>query len=169
MNKLKPAILGGLLVGFLSAIPFVNIGNACCCLWALLGGALASLLYIKASPSRVTAGDGAILGVLAGVIGAAIYIVVGIPLNIFLGPTIIRLINGLVWAALNPQQRMLMRQMQAGQTVIAIILKGLIWAILLVVFSTIGGLLGVPIFEKRKGGADAPPPQNFGGGYGAAA
>jgi len=42
MNKLKPAVLGGLVVGILSAIPFVNY---CCCLWAIGGGLLAGMLY----------------------------------------------------------------------------------------------------------------------------
>jgi len=38
----------------------------------------------------------------------------------------------------------------------------------LIGFSTIGGLLGITIFEKRKGDAPPPPPQGFGAtpGYG---
>ena len=40
MNKFKPALLGGLVVGILSSIPFINY---CCCIWAIGGGGLACL------------------------------------------------------------------------------------------------------------------------------
>src|SRR5438477_7824653 len=84
-NKMKPAIIGGIVVGVLSAIPFVNIVNLCCCFWALLGGAIATNLYVKASPTPVKPGDGAVLGLMAGVVGALIYIVIGIPLGFLFG------------------------------------------------------------------------------------
>ncbi len=163
-NKLKPAIIGGVVVGLLSAIPFVNFVNVCCCLWAILGGALAAHLYIKASPTPVKTGDGAVLGLLAGVVGAVIYIVIGIPLAILVGTTMIALVSRMI-ENVNPGQAEMMRQqMAAGQTVIGAILRGLFTAFMLIVFSTVGGLLGVAIFEKRKGSADMPPPpQGFGG------
>ena len=170
-NKLKPAIIGGIVVGLLSAIPFVNIVNVCCCFWAILGGALATYMYIKASPNPVKAGDGAVLGLLAGVVGALIYIVIGIPLGIVMGKTMIGLISGFM-ESVDPRQAEMMRAQMAAQTIVTQILRGLFSAFLLLIFSTIGGLLGVPIFEKRKGGPDLPPPpQGFSGqpspgGYG---
>jgi len=170
-DKLKPAIIGGLVVGLLSAIPFVNLLNICCCLWAILGGALASHLFIKASPTPVKPGDGAVLGVLAGVVGGLIYLVVGIPLAIALSGVI----NAFILSMLANADPAMARQMRAqimSQTIIGKILYGFVWAILLIVFSTVGGLLGVAIFEKRKGDVP-PPPQGFGGapggGYGSAA
>src|SRR5437660_2320519 len=163
-NKLKPAIIGGLVVGLLSAIPFVNLLNVCCCLWAILGGALASYIYIKATPTPVRAGDGAILGLLAGVVGAAIYIVIGIPINILLRGTMNAILLSM-FERVNPAQVEMMRAMMTEQTVLSVIIRGLFGAFLLLIFSTIGGLLGIPIFEKRKGDATPPPPpQSFGGG-----
>ena len=41
-SKLQPALLGGLLIGVLSALPFVSVLNGCCCLWVILGGVLTS-------------------------------------------------------------------------------------------------------------------------------
>ena len=73
MNKLKPALLGGLIVGLLSAIPVVNY---CCCIWGIGGGGLASFLYMKSSPTKINPGDGAMLGGLAGVIGALLYLII---------------------------------------------------------------------------------------------
>src|SRR5262245_52609073 len=85
-NKMKAALLGGLIVGVLSVIvaqiPFVS---ACCCLWGIGGGAVAGLIYIKGSPIRVSVGDGAMVGALAGVVGAVIYMIIGIPIALFIG------------------------------------------------------------------------------------
>jgi hypothetical protein len=41
-SKLQPALIGGLVTGVLSALPFVNILNACCCLWVVTGGVVAA-------------------------------------------------------------------------------------------------------------------------------
>ena len=158
-NKLKPALIGGVLLGLLSAIPVVNLVNVCCCLWALIGGLLASYLYIKNSPVPASAGDGAILGALAGLVGAVIVVVIGIPISIIAGgitrELLIRLIENV-----NPGQAEAIRiQMEASSTIAGAIVNGIILAVLLVIFSTIGGLLGVPIFEKRKGSIPPPPPQ----------
>jgi len=158
-NKLKPALIGGVLLGLLSAIPVVNLVNICCCLWALIGGLLASYLYIKNSPVPASAGDGAILGALAGLVGAVIVVVIGIPISIIAGgitrELLIRLIENV-----NPGQAEAIRiQMEAGSTIAGAIVNGIILAVLLVIFSTIGGLLGIPIFEKRKGPIPPPPPQ----------
>ncbi len=160
-NKLKPAIIGGVVLGILSVIPFVNWVNICCCLWAILGGLLASYLYIKNSPVPASAGDGAILGALAGLVGAVIAVVIGIPLSILMSGVMTRMIISLL-ESINPSQAEMMRtQIEAGQTVVGAIVNGLILAVLLVVFSTLGGLIGIPIFEKRKRDVMNPPPQNF--------
>ena len=157
-SKLKPALIGGVIVGLLSAIPFVNLLNFCCCLWALLGGALASNLYIKRSPTPAGPGDGAVLGLLAGVIGAAIYIVIGIPLGLLTSGVMVSLMSGLISNMEPSQAEAIREQFASSQTIAGAIVNGLITAVLLVVFSTIGGLLGIPIFEKRKGVPPPPPP-----------
>jgi hypothetical protein len=160
-NKLKPAIIGGVVLGILSVIPFVNWANICCCLWAILGGALASYLYIKNSPVPATAGDGAILGAMAGLVGAVIAVVIGIPVSILMNGVMAAIVVSLM-ESINPSQGEMVRTWLAtGQTVVSAIVNGLILAVLLVVFSTLGGLIGVPIFEKRKRGVVPPPPQNF--------
>jgi hypothetical protein len=157
-SKLKPAIIGGVVLGLLSAIPFVNFLNTCCCLWAILGGLLASYLYIRESPLPARTGDGAIMGLLAGAVGAAIYIVVGIPLSIVMGGFVAGLVGHLMENIDPAQAESVRRQVEASQTVLRAIINGIITAILLVAFSTIGGLIGIPLFEKRKGAISVPPP-----------
>jgi hypothetical protein len=167
-NKVKPALIGGVLLGLLSVIPFVNALNVCCCLWAILGGMLASYLYIKNSPVPATPGDGAILGALAGVIGAVISIILGIPINYAMGPRMRNLLLGLVENMDRQQAEMMRRQLEmSGDSVAALIINALILGFLLFIFSLIGGLIGAALFEKRKGGATPPPPPPMTGGPGA--
>lgn len=166
-NKLKPAVIGGVVLGILSVIPFVSAANLCCCLWAILGGMLATQMYVKNSPTPVSAGDGAILGAIAGVVGGIIAFVLGVPISYAMGPTMRNLMVSLI-ENMDPQQaEMMRRQFEAsGDAIAPLIIQGLVVSVLLFLFAIIGGLLGVPIFEKRKGGAPPPPPINVGGSVG---
>jgi hypothetical protein len=147
-NKLKPALLGGLIVGVLSAIPFINY---CCCIWSIGGGALAAYLYIKSSPVPVGTGDGAMVGGLAGVVGAVIYLILGLPIAILFG-----------MAAMQDSLNRSGVELPFSGTLLMIV-AGIVGAIILALLATLGGVIGVAIFEKRKGdGLAPPPPQNFG-------
>lgn len=169
-NKVKPALIGGVLLGLLSVIPFVNALNICCCLWAILGGMLASYLYVKNSPTPATAGDGAIVGALAGIIGAVISIILGIPINYAMGPTMRNLIVSLFESVDRQQAELMRRQLElSGDSIAGLIVNALIGAVLLFFFSVIGGLIGTALFEKRKGGPVPPPPPAAGGPGGFAA
>ena len=48
MSRFQPALLGGVVIGVLSGLPFVNIGNCCCCLWVVAGGVLTVYLQQQA-------------------------------------------------------------------------------------------------------------------------
>jgi len=157
-NKLKPAIIGGVVIGILSIIPIVNLGNICCCLWAILGGLLATYLYVKASPLPASPGDGAILGAIAGAVGGVIVIILGIPISIVAGGITRELFVRLMESVNPSQAEMIRAQMAAGSTVAGAVVNGIVLAVCLVIFSTLGGLLGVPIFEKRKRDSVLPPP-----------
>jgi uncharacterized protein YneF (UPF0154 family) len=146
MNKFKPALLGGLIVGLLSAIPILNY---CCCVWAIGGGGLASYLYIKSSPTRVNTGDGAMLGGLAGLIGAVLYLIVGVPISYFVG-------------AAQMEEAMARMNVELPFTGFLLFLGvGLLIGLFLLVLSVIGGLIAVPVFEKRTDAPPPPPPQDF--------
>jgi hypothetical protein len=164
-NKLKPAIIGGVVLGVLSIIPIVNLVNVCCCLWAILGGLLASHLYVKSSPTPASAGDGAIVGALAGLVGGVLVIFPGILIS-YLASGLMAGIMVSIVESLNPAQAEAVRVQMEAQSIAGHIVNAFILAILLIVFSTLGGLIGIPIFEKRKGNATPPPPQNYGGGPG---
>src|SRR4029079_2406080 len=142
MTKLKLARVGGLIVGILSAIPFLNY---CCCIWGIGGGLLAGMLYIKSAPMPVKVGEGAVVGVLTGIVGAVLYFIIGVPIAYFLSGA--QLEETLTRAGVQLPG--------AVSGLLVFICYGLIIGIILFVLSIIGGLISVPIFEKRK---DAPPP-----------
>jgi hypothetical protein len=146
MNKLKPALLGGLIVGLLSSIPIIHY---CCCFWGIGGGFLAGFLYIKSAPAPVRAGDGAVIGALAGVIGGLLFFVVGFPVAYFLS---------------GAQMEEALARANVDMPISGLplfIVAYLVGAIFLLVLSVIGGLISVPIFAKRKDGVPPAPPQQF--------
>jgi hypothetical protein len=151
IDKLKPALLGGLIAGILSVIPIVS---TCCCLWAILGGMLATFLYIKSAPAPVTPGGGAGIGAMAGAVGALIYLIIGLPIQVYFGTA---------------QMEDVFRRsgVEVPLSGLALVLLGVFFvAVLILIFTTLGGVLAVPIFEKRKGTPPPPPPQDFGAGPG---
>lgn len=180
-DKMKPAMIGGAIVGILSVIPVVSAVNACCCAWAIIGGLVATYMYVKGSTVPASIGDGAVVGAIAGVIGAVIYVVLGIPVGLLTQNAGMNAMVGIMERA-NPEmaeqmraQAEAMQNMGTGQLLVAMIPGLLIGAVMLIIFATIGGLIGIPLFEKRKGGAAGappPPPPNFGGtggGFGSGA
>jgi hypothetical protein len=160
-DKIKPALMGGGALGLLLVITvlissFVPFIGCCNCLWPIAAGVLATMFYVKGSSTPATVVDGAIIGALAGVIGGLIYLVIGLPLSY--------LINGV--EVMDAQ----MRQFNPNFPIAGVVLLfvgGIIGFVIFVILSTLGGVIGVPIFEKRKSTIDTPPPpQDFGAGPG---
>lgn len=166
-DKLKPALIGGAIAGLLSVIPLVSALNICCCAWAIIGGAAATYLYVKSSPNPATAADGATLGALAGLVGALIYVVLAVPIGLITGGAMtammvraMRGVNPSMARAIEMQAEM-MRHESIGYRLGRLFVSAIISGIILAVFSTLGGLLGVTFFGKRKVGNVPPPPPQF--------
>ena len=77
-SVLKPAFLGGVALGVLSALPLVN---CCCLLWLGGGGLLAVFLLRQDYAGEITAGLGAKAGFLAGMIGALFWQILELPIS----------------------------------------------------------------------------------------
>ena len=158
-NKLKPALIGGGALGLLlvltviiASIPVIRFVGCCNCLWPIGAGLIATMLYVKGSPIPATAMDGAIVGALSGVIGGLIYMVIGLPISFFINGT----------EAMDAQIRQVSPDFPVTGAVL-LILGGIVGFMIFIVLATIGGLIGVPLFEKRKGNINPPPPPNVGG------
>jgi hypothetical protein len=154
----QPALLGGLMMGVLSALPIVNIGN-CCCLWVIGGGVVAAYLLQGSHPQPISAGDGALVGLLAGLFGAVVWLVVSIPLNMALGPFQRRLFERILENAqdIPDNMRALFEGTATGAAMgIAYLVQFVVWLCIGAVFSTLGGLLGAAIFKKKLPPSAAP-------------
>jgi hypothetical protein len=162
-GRLQPALYGGLVIGVLSALPVVNLGNCCCCLWVVAGGALAVYLRQQNTPYAVSSSEGLLTGLLAGLIGGVIAAAISIPLMMVMGPFQERMVETIMNSRSDiPQEsrdmieRMIRRNAGFGAAAFVI---SLAWHVLTgAIFGMLGGLLGVAVFKK-----DLPPPPPPGG------
>ncbi len=158
-STLQPAFIGGLVTGVLSALPIIAGGNLCCCLWLVSGGMVAAYFLQQNQSTAIAAADGAVVGLLAGLIGAFVYLVVSIPVAILMAPFEQRVIERLAESMENvpPQLRS-----YAGRPIAVGVRTIVGFGFMLVlgaIFSTLGGLLGAAIFAKKSppGVIDVPP------------
>ena len=150
---LMPAVWGGLLIGVLSALPIVGAANLCCCMWVIAGGMVAAYVLQSNTPQAITTGDGALVGLLAGIIGAVVHTVVSLPIHALAGGVTQRILQQIVSSA--PDIPDNVRQMidsmgaSAGLTVAAMALGFIFWLFCGAIFAARGGLLGAVFFKKK--------------------
>ena len=159
----QPALIGGLAGGVLSALPLISGGNLCCCLWIVSGGAIAAYVLQQNQTAPIVASDGALVGLLAGIAGAFVYLVVSVPINLLVAPLEQRIFQRLAETMNNmpPEFREYATRSTSGGVRAAMAVFSFMFMLLLgAVFSTIGGLLGVLIFARKTqpGVIDVPPP-----------
>lgn len=165
-GMLKPALIGGVLLGILSVIPVISLGNCLCCAWVIGGGALASYLYVKSSPVGVTLGRGVAIGFLAGAIGALVDTLFWIPLQVLLthlgmgaGEEIQQMLEQI--PQFPPELKRTVLSVLAGGKgigVLVVIIGALSKLVIYSLVAMIGGALGVAIFEKRDTRNQTPGP-----------
>jgi hypothetical protein len=158
-GRLQPILLGGLFIGVLSALPVINAGNCCCCLWIVAGGVLAVYLRQQNLARQVDAAEGALVGLLAGLVGGILAAILSIPVQMLLGPIqqewMSRILAGN--PDIPPEMRGMMEQMAGGAAMQAA--NAVLSIIFSVAFGMIGGLLGVAIFKRNAPPQQPPPPQ----------
>ncbi len=140
----------------------------CCCLWVLSGGIVAAYVLQQEQAAPITPGDGALVGLLAGLCGAVIEVVVSIPITLLAGPIYRELLQRATEMAGSMPLEMrdaLERYSRSGAAhgamlVIGSVLELMLWLFLGAIFSTIGGLIGSAIFKKpaQQGPIDVTPP-----------
>jgi hypothetical protein len=154
---MKAAVIGGAVAGVLSGLPIIS---GCCFLWAIGGGFLAVFMYLKGAPAGMTPGDGAKLGLTAGIVAAVVSFVLGLPF----------LLLGIGSAALQSsdmERAGISSGLLAAGGVIGLVIR----AGAVLGFAVLGGVIGAAVLGKnRPGGTNVPPPpppsDYSGGGYG---
>ncbi len=152
----QPALLGGVAIGILSALPVINLAN-CCCAWILFGGGLAAYLVQQQRTDPITVGDGALVGLMAGAIGAVVWTIVAIPLNAALIPFQAGMLDQAMSSDMPPEAREFLEALRSAPVMGAAAVVGFFITLCVCsVFGMIGGLFGALFF--RKNAAPTPPP-----------
>jgi hypothetical protein len=151
---LKPALIGGGVLGLLSGIPIVSLGNCACCAWVIGGGVLAAYLYNQqlgpqpAPPYGPAAG----LGALTGVIGAVVAFLISLPFSLF------GMAGGMAGVqqalqdieGLPPEVQEAFANVGAAGVGIGMAVVGLFFSLVIYsIFAMIGALIGIAIFGRK--------------------
>jgi hypothetical protein len=153
----RPALIAGAAAGILSGIPFVN---CLCCLWIIGGAVLATHLLAGRTPGPLTAGDGAIVGALTGVVAAVADSIVSIPLRPFNEAFTRRLLEGL--GRFSDQmppgwQDLIDRSRSTGFTAAGFLFGLFVSAAIFAILGVLGGIIGVSLFGRKKAAPPAVP------------
>ena len=148
-NYFTSSLLGGVVLGLLSSIPYLNIGNLFCCLWVVGGGVLAAYLFWGEN-KQITTGQGALVGFFAGLWGALVSAILGGILWLFLADTYM----SQIYQALN-EQDIPAESMEFMTTIFSgnpFLIAGVYLVSSLIVnsiFATLGGLICAAILKKK--------------------
>jgi hypothetical protein len=157
-SETQAALLGGVAIGILSALPVINLAN-CCCAWILFGGGLAAYLTQQNRPGPITIGDGAIVGLLAGVIGAFVWLIVSIPIGFAMAPFQSEMATDVLRNSkdLPPEFRRLLEQFSGAPAIgIGLLFGFFVMLVVSTLFGMLGGLFGALMFRKKD--PVVPPP-----------
>jgi hypothetical protein len=156
LDFVQPALTGGMFLGLLSSLPFINAGNCLCCMWVLGGGGIAVLLLSRQRPSGISYGDGAFVGVLSGLFGSIVGTAVSIPVRIISDrifgnqqqaiEEVMRDVPGFE----GPFRDLIMRVASPEISMATIVFTFFASLLLYSLFAMIGGILTVAIQNKRK-------------------
>jgi len=166
-SKLLPALYGGIIMGAISGIPFLNFLNCFCCAGVLLGGLMSVFFYkndLTPNSSPLTSADSLQLGLLAGVFGALVGTVIHALILATLGDmtsgmamSILRNFEGAIPPEALEQAERSMGE-SAGLGLLSLVTTFFVSIIIDPLFGLLGGLVGYSIFKPKPGAMNVPPP-----------
>jgi len=155
-DKKIPALYGGIIMGVISAIPFINFINCLCCAGILLGGFLAVMFYkntFTPGTSPFTAGDCLAVGALAGVVGAVVDTVLSLMFLTMFGNIaeqyILDIIQNMDLQIPEEFYGMFEEAIREQMAGFAIITNFFLALILDSLFGLLGGLIGYSVFKPK--------------------
>jgi len=164
-DKKIPALYGGILIGLVSSIPFVNFVNCICCAGVLAGGFIAVMFYKKdftPDTPPLTAGDCMTVGVFAGIIGAVAESILSIIFMMMFGNVALEFIMGIIRDSniqLPPEALSSLEDAIAERANIAHIMLNFFFVLILnTIFGMLGGLIGYSVFKPKQQTTMPPPP-----------
>ena len=156
-SMLKATLIGGALFGFLGGLPLIGALNVCCCALFAAGGFLAAYLYSKECGNagvEFKAGNGALVGLVAGLFYSIATAVTSGIVSIFASPDPEQMMELFEQIGLPPESMDMAAKWMESSSGFTGVLIGFFFSLLLAaIFSTIGGLIGGATFKVQ-----APPP-----------
>lgn len=149
-DKLQPALIGGALIGIISAIPVLSLINCFCCAGVIIGGILAVHLYNKNLDGlELTSSDGVTLGLMAGASGAMISTILTAMITGGVKRQIEKILEYSSEMPPEIEDALIRIQEMGGDLFFSII--GLVLSLIIFsIFGVIGGLIAVSIFKRRQ-------------------
>lgn len=156
-SKMTPALIGGAVMGFIGATPFLNFINCLCCAGIILGGFLAVFFYkdqLTPGMPPLTPKDGVSLGALAGVFGFIISTLLSLVIFAAFGPIASEaMMNILIQifesAGVDLPPEAYDDMMDSSRQSPLQPFNLLIGLVLSVVFGIVGGLIGSAIYKPK--------------------
>ena len=161
-DKFIPALYGGIIMGLISSIPFLNLVNCLCCAGVLLGGFLAVMFYKKNftpdSPPFNSA-DCLAVGAMAGVVGAFVGTILSLIFAAIFGDVARELLlNLLKNSSLQLPPDLLDKieeSIREGRSGFRMVFQFGSSLVIDTIFGLLGGLIGYSILKPKE----LPPPQ----------
>lgn len=152
-SKQQSIILGGVVAGLLST-SYLGLINLLCCAGVIIGALVAVWHYTDTHGLTIPAGQGAVIGLLAGLVGTVISLILNyilIEMGIRSDQAITQFILNTFGSNMPPEQYdAMVEQMNADLTLSAYLANGLFAAVVSLVFGAIGGAIGASVFKKGE-------------------
>ena len=151
-----PALIGGAAAGVLSGVPLLS---CFCCLWIIGGAMLSAYLLSKDSPVALKAGDGAIVGIFAGIVAAVTNAHISIPLYALNREFFYKIMEMLAeYTDEMPAGWENLMERGTGAGISAFFLVNLLFsALVFAALGALGGLIGMSLFGKKPTSPDQKP------------
>lgn len=143
-----PALIGGGAAGILTGLP---LSGCLCCLWIIGGAMLSANILAKNTPTPLSSGDGAVLGIFTGIIAAGFDFLVSIPFEKMNMELARKIFERIAEYGENIPPGLDQWLDQAPQTSVAMSLLGLlVTALIFSALGALGGIMGISLFGKKS-------------------
>lgn len=157
-SKTQPALLGGVTIGVLSALPVIN---CCCCAWILFGGAMAAYLMQQNHPAPIEIGDGAVVGLMSGLVGVFTWLIASMLISTVTAPFEAALVQQTLRESANlpPFLRDALENSRSAQGFgIGAVFGFFVMLVIMTTGGMLGGIFGALLFRKNQPPVVPPPP-----------
>jgi hypothetical protein len=133
------SLIAGVVMGLLGGLPIISIANCVLCMWVWASAIFAVWLYrrFEGSQPLVTLGQGALLGVVTGLIGAVIVLLISLITK--------QAATDAIMSAFETAGMEAPGFFATGAILVGIVIDLVLYSI----FGAIGGLIGAAIFKPK--------------------